>query len=216
MSSQRRATTESPLSTGDETTEPTAPRRKKKSPWRYVRRTLFVLVVLALVIPAAGFAFAYSRAVVPQPSDMRTNQVATIFASDGTTVVAKVVPPDGNRTEVPLDAVPVHVRDAVFAAEDQNFYDNPGFSISGFIRAARDNVLGREDAGGGSTITQQYVKNVLVGRRPHRRTKARGVGHRVEDGAGVDQGRDPCRLPEHHLLRARCLRHRRRLQRLLR
>ena len=57
----------------------------------------------------------------------------------------------------------MHVRDAVFAAEDQNFYDNPGFSVSGFVRAARDNVLGREDAGGGSTITQQYVKNVLVG-----------------------------------------------------
>ena len=162
MSSQRRTIDGSPLSPGDETVEP-APPHKKKSPWRYVRRTLFVLVVLALVIPAAGFAFAYSRAVVPHPSDMRTNQVATIFASDGTSVIAKVVPPNGNRTEVPLEAVPVHVRDAVFAAEDQNFYDNPGFSISGFIRAARDNVLGREDAGGGSTITQQYVKNVLVG-----------------------------------------------------
>ncbi|HEY5852806.1 MAG TPA: transglycosylase domain-containing protein [Aldersonia sp.] len=162
MSPKPRASSDSSLSSSDESSIPTRHRRKK-SPWRYVRRTLLVLLVLAIATPPAAFAMAYSRSVVPQPSDMRTNQVATIYASDGTSVVAKVVPLEGNRTDIPVDAVPVHVRDAVFAAEDQNFYDNPGFSISGFVRAARDNVLGREDAGGGSTITQQYVKNVLVG-----------------------------------------------------
>ena len=62
-----------------------------------------------------------------------------------------------------IDQIPPHVRNAVIAAEDRDFYSNPGFSISGFARAARDNVLGRESAGGGSTITQQYVKNALVG-----------------------------------------------------
>ncbi|NLE82531.1 MAG: penicillin-binding protein [Rhodococcus sp.] len=108
-------------------------------------------------------SIAYIRAEVPQPSDMETNQVATILAADGTTEVAKVIPPEGNRNEVDLDQIPQHVRDAVLAAEDRNFYSNPGFSISGFVRAARDNVLGKDSAGGGSTITQQYVKNVLVG-----------------------------------------------------
>ncbi len=51
----------------------------------------------------------------------------------------------------------------MLSAEDRDFYSNPGFSVSGFARAARDNVLGKDTAGGGSTITQQYVKNVLVG-----------------------------------------------------
>ncbi len=89
--------------------------------------------------------------------------MATIYASDGTSVLSKVVPPEGNRTDVAIEQIPVHVRNAVISAEDRDFYTNPGFSISGFARAARDNILGKDSAGGGSTITQQYVKNALVG-----------------------------------------------------
>ena len=149
-----------------ENPSPTKHRRvktKKKSPWRWVRRGLALFVVLLIVVPVSIFAWSYRNAEIPRPSDMRTNQVATIFAADGTTVLSKVVPPEGNRVEIPLSEVPEHVRDAVLSAEDRNFYSNPGFSISGFVRAARDNVQGKDSAGGGSTITQQYVKNVLVG-----------------------------------------------------
>ncbi|MFD4367049.1 transglycosylase domain-containing protein [Rhodococcus sp. NPDC058521] len=131
--------------------------------WRNVRRSILVVAVVLLVVPALVFAIAYVRAEVPKPSDMVTNQVATILAADGTSELAKVIPPEGNRTEVDLTEIPEHVRNAVLSAEDRNFYSNPGFSISGFTRAARDNVLGKDSAGGGSTITQQYVKNVLVG-----------------------------------------------------
>ncbi len=115
------------------------------------------------IVPIVLFVAAYLLTDVPSPDEMRPNQVATILASDGSTVVTKVVPPEGNRTEVPLDQVPGYVRNAVLSAEDRDFYSNPGYSISGFVRAGRDNVLGRESAGGGSTITQQYVKNALVG-----------------------------------------------------
>ncbi len=48
------------------------------------------------------------------------------------------------------------------AAEDRDFYSNPGFSFSGFARALKNNLFGG-DLQGGSTITQQYVKNALVG-----------------------------------------------------
>lgn len=139
------------------------PAQNKKSPWRIVRRTIYVFLVLAILVPSGIFLAAYTTVSVPQPGDLKTNQVATILATDGTTVISKVVPPDGNRTDVTIDQIPPHVRNAVIAAEDRDFYTNPGFSISGFARAARDNVLGRESAGGGSTITQQYVKNALVG-----------------------------------------------------
>ncbi len=116
-----------------------------------------------MIVPIILLGAAYVLADVPNPEEMRPNQVATILASDGSTVVAKVIPPEGNRTEVPLDDVPGYVRNAVLSAEDREFYSNPGYSISGFARAARDNLTGRESAGGGSTITQQYVKNALVG-----------------------------------------------------
>lgn len=105
----------------------------------------------------------YWSAEIPDPAAMQTNQTATILAADGSTVIAKVIPPEGNRTPVPLSEVPRPVRDAVLSAEDRNFYTNPGYSSSGFLRAVRDNVLGRDDAGGGSTITQQYVKNAFLG-----------------------------------------------------
>jgi membrane peptidoglycan carboxypeptidase len=73
------------------------------------------------------------------------------------------VPPEGNRVDVDINQVPQHVRAAVMAAEDRNFYTNPGFSFTGFARAVKNNIFGSGDTQGGSTITQQYVKNALVG-----------------------------------------------------
>ncbi|MEV6770725.1 transglycosylase domain-containing protein [Nocardia sp. NPDC051030] len=120
-------------------------------------------MALGLIVPSTLFLVAYSTVNVPQPGDLKTNQVATIFMNDGTSVLSTVVPPQGNRTDVSIDQIPPHVRNAVIAAEDRDFYTNPGFSISGFVRAARDNLMGKASAGGGSTITQQYVKNAMVG-----------------------------------------------------
>ncbi|MFI1463894.1 transglycosylase domain-containing protein [Nocardia carnea] len=139
------------------------PGQKRKNRWKIARRIAYVLVALAIVVPSTVFLVAYSTVSVPEPGDLKTNQVATILAKDGETEITRVVPPQGNRTDVTIDQIPPHVRNAVIAAEDRDFYSNPGFSISGFARAARDNLLGRESAGGGSTITQQYVKNALVG-----------------------------------------------------
>ncbi|WP_031936848.1 transglycosylase domain-containing protein [Prescottella defluvii] len=127
------------------------------------RRVAYAAIAVGLIVPMLTFMVAYIVQDVPRPGDMKTNQVATILASDGTTEIARVVPPEGNRTEVTIDQIPEHVRNAVLSAEDRDFYTNPGFSVTGFARAARDNVLGKDSAGGGSTITQQYVKNALVG-----------------------------------------------------
>ncbi|OQQ30223.1 penicillin-binding protein [Prescottella equi] len=150
---------------GRHTADP-APKARSRKPRRKGRRIALyvslVVVLLLIATPLVAFGVAYKNADVPRPSDMVTNQVSTILASDGTEI-ARVVPPEGNRTEVTIDQIPGHVRNAVLSAEDRDFYTNPGFSVSGFARAARDNVLGRDSAGGGSTITQQYVKNTLVG-----------------------------------------------------
>ena len=130
--------------------------------WRWVRRGLIIAVTVLIVLPLVTFGMAYLIVDVPQPGDIRTNQVSTILASDGTTELAKIVPPEGNRVDVDINQVPQHVRDAVLAAEDRDFYSNPGFSFSGFARAVKNNLFGG-DTQGGSTITQQYVKNALVG-----------------------------------------------------
>jgi membrane peptidoglycan carboxypeptidase len=61
-----------------------------------------------------------------------------------------------NRTVVRLEQVPEHVRGAVLAAENKDFYTDPGFDLSGIARAVYNQLTG--GVGGGSTITQQYVK----------------------------------------------------------
>ncbi|MBF6176241.1 transglycosylase domain-containing protein [Nocardia blacklockiae] len=141
-----------------EAAQPRPPRTRAQR----VRRLVLALFLIFLVLPALLLTLAYWSAEIPDPAAVQTNQIATITASDGTTVLAKVVPPEGNRTPVPLSDVPQPVRDAMLSAEDRNFYTNPGYSASAFLRAARDNMLARDDAGGGSTITQQYVKNAFL------------------------------------------------------
>ncbi|CAN5764306.1 transglycosylase domain-containing protein [soil metagenome] len=129
--------------------------------WKWVRRGLYACAVVLVVLPIITFGMAYFIVDVPKPGDIRTNQVSNILASDGSQI-AKIVPPEGNRVDVTIDQIPVHVRDAVMAAEDRDFYSNPGFSFTGFLRAFKNNIFGG-DLQGGSTITQQYVKNALVG-----------------------------------------------------
>ncbi|MBY8858978.1 penicillin-binding protein [Nocardia sp. CA2R105] len=136
--------------------------RPRRTRGQRIRRLLLALFVIFIVIPALLLVLAYWSAEVPAPDAVQSNQIATITADDDTTVLARIVPPEGNRTPVPLAQVPVPVRDAVLSAEDRNFYTNPGYSTSAYLRAARDNLLGRDDAGGGSTITQQYVKNAFL------------------------------------------------------
>jgi membrane peptidoglycan carboxypeptidase len=135
--------------------------RRHPPNWKWIRRGLAVTVAVMVLLPVITFAMAYSITDVPSPGDIRTNQVSTILANDGSEL-AKIIPPEGNRVDIDIDQVPVYVRNAVLAAEDRDFYSNPGFSVSGFARAIKNNLFGG-DTQGGSTITQQYVKNALVG-----------------------------------------------------
>ena len=57
------------------------------------------------LLPIITFAMAYVIVEVPKPGDIRTNQVSTILASDGSEI-AKIVPPEGNRVDVGIDQIP--------------------------------------------------------------------------------------------------------------
>lgn len=139
---------------------PRAPRNRKVN-WKVIRRVGYAMVAASILLPIITFAMAYFIVEIPKPGDIRTAQVSTILASDGSEI-AKIVPPEGNRVDVKIDQIPVQLRNAVMAAEDRDFYSNPGFSIKGFLRAFKNNLFGG-DLQGASTITQQYVKNALVG-----------------------------------------------------
>ncbi len=111
------------------------------------------------VLPAIAFAVTYFLVDVPSPREVAQQQgkVVTYFYADGTEM-GRDVPPggDGNRILLKPHEIPDHVKYAVYAAEDSTFETNPGFDITGILRAVYNQVTG--GVGGGSTITQQYVK----------------------------------------------------------
>jgi membrane peptidoglycan carboxypeptidase len=129
--------------------------RRRRVKWG-VLGSLAAFVLLPLLALGLGW-LAFS---VPTADDAVNNQVATISFADGTDLT-RLVPEQGNRTKVTVDQIPVHVREAVLSAEDRSFYSNPGFDLTGILRAVWNQLQG--GVGGGSTITQQYVKNALVG-----------------------------------------------------
>ncbi|WP_240106463.1 transglycosylase domain-containing protein [Streptomyces sp. MUM 203J] len=102
---------------------------------------------------------AYALTEIPEkPNDFATQQDNVYYWSDGTRMART-----GwiNRQEMPLEKVPEDVRWAVLAAENASFYSDPGISPSGILRALSRMVSGGQTQGG-STITQQYVKNVYL------------------------------------------------------
>ncbi|MBN9096636.1 MAG: penicillin-binding protein [Pseudonocardia sp.] len=123
---------------------------------RRVRAALWTLLGLVVLGPLLAFAIGWLLIPVPSPDDATLLQTATFTFADGSPLA--VVQPDAvNRIKVTLDEVPVPVQNAVLAAEDRTFRSNPGFDIVAIGRAVVSQLTGGD--GGGSTITQQYVKN---------------------------------------------------------
>lgn len=67
-----------------------------------------------------------------------------------------------NRTPIKLNEIPEVVKQSTIAIEDKDFYKHQGFSLTGILRSVYELVLRREVSGGGSTLTQQLVKNALL------------------------------------------------------
>src|SRR5699024_11944725 len=103
-----------------------------------------------IAIPALVFMTAYIVVDVPEPEELVTPQVSQIYAADGETALARIVPPEGNRQMVSLDEVQESERNADMAAEDRKYYTNPGISITGYARAARGVITGNSSPSGGS------------------------------------------------------------------
>ncbi|MFP5220401.1 MAG: transglycosylase domain-containing protein, partial [Actinomycetes bacterium] len=124
------------------------------------------VLVAALTIPlVAGVGVAAKTSAdgfleLPAEFDVPTPaQRTTILARDGSLITYLYVQ---NRVPVPLERVPPHVRNAFIAVEDERFYEHNGVDVKGSLRAAIENATSRAVRQGGSTLTQQYVKNALV------------------------------------------------------
>jgi len=128
-----------------------------------VRRVLLWLTglgLLAVLLAVGVFAWAYNRTDIPAPNDFAEAQSSILYYADGETELARFTG-GYDREAVPLGEVPEHVREAMLAAEDRSFYENEGVSITGTARGAYRTLAG-DGLQGGSTITQQYVKNYYL------------------------------------------------------
>src|SRR5579859_1584520 len=101
----------------------------------------------------------------------RAPQVTRVLARDGNTVLAELF--TQRRTVVPIQTLPAHVKLAFLAAEDAGFYEHEGLNYWGIARALVVNLRSGGTRQGGSTITQQVVKNLLLA--THERTLSRKI-----------------------------------------
>ncbi|MEV8026935.1 transglycosylase domain-containing protein [Cellulosimicrobium funkei] len=153
---------------------PVRPRGRQINAYQLVALFLaFVLVsgvggVLAagLLVPlAAGANTATDTAVEvfdELPADLEPgplSEQSRIYANDGTTRLATFY--TENRIVVPLDQVSEPMKNAVIAIEDKRFWEHGGVDVEGIPRAFVNNLTGGSTQGA-STLTQQYVKNVLI------------------------------------------------------
>jgi 1A family penicillin-binding protein len=99
---------------------------------------------------------------LPHPKDLLIQKPAiTTNIYDRNGQLLYQIYKDENRHPVSLSTIPPQVIKATLAIEDAEFYEHPGFSIRGILRAARINAT-KDKLQGGSTITQQLVKNTLL------------------------------------------------------
>lgn len=112
-----------------------------------------------LLLLAGLVGYGYQRTRIPTDLNaFATQQDNVYYWADGTEM-ARVGPVD--RQSMPLDRIPTSVQWAVLAAENASFYSDSGISVPGIARAVKDMATGGATQGG-STITQQYVKNVYL------------------------------------------------------
>src|ERR687885_92559 len=127
---------------------------------RLCELTLLCLIITSVVCVAL---YRYYGRNLPDPSVLavrRPFQTTRIYARDGQTLLYELFD-GGQRTVVQLDDIPWSLKAATVATEDAGFFTNPGVDLRGIVRALYLNREGQV-LSGGSTITQQLVRNVLL------------------------------------------------------
>lgn len=135
------------------------------------------LLLATLGLLGAGALYLVVRHHAKDLPDVRTleqgyvpPQVTRVFARDGTLLVNLF---SERRTVVPFERIPDHAKTAFLAAEDAGFYQHEGLDFWGVLRALIVNLRSGRVRQGGSTITMQVVKNVLLDNERSYRRKIR-------------------------------------------
>lgn len=110
--------------------------------------------------------YAFYAQQLPEPGTIaqveQDFETTKIYDRTGEHLLYEVIDPlGGDRTWAELSDIPLYLQQATIAIEDRTFYENPGYNAEGIVRAVVNNLTGGV-VQGGSSITQQLVKNVLI------------------------------------------------------
>lgn len=169
------------------------PKTKHRRPrWRWLGPLVITGLFLAVMGFVAGLGLVawYSRDL-PDPSNLsrRTAQTSTkIYDRTGQTLLYEISG-DQKRTPIKLADLPPVVKNATLVAEDREFYSHRGFDLKGIARALLVDLIQGGRVQGGSTITQQLVKNTIVGGQKTWRRKIQELilSYRIEQRFSKDQ-----------------------------
>lgn len=159
-----------------------------------LKRIIWLALAIATLGAVAGGMFlfwGYYYVTRDMPNltkveDYRPPLISRVFAADGS-VIAEFY--RERREPLTLSEVPLKVRQAFLAAEDANFYSHPGIDPISILRAFVKNLQAGEVRQGGSTITQQVVKNLLLSeeRKFTRKIKEAILSYQIEQRLSKDE-----------------------------
>ncbi|MDX1535238.1 MAG: transglycosylase domain-containing protein [Candidatus Spechtbacterales bacterium] len=111
-----------------------------------------------------GFLFVYYSKDLPS-----SEAISDIFIPESTKILDRTestvlydIYGEEKRTIIPPEEIPDSIKWATIVAEDENFYEHPGIDVKGIFRAVVVNIRTGDRTQGGSTITQQFIKNALL------------------------------------------------------
>ena len=136
--------------------------------WTHRKRWQKLALILGLMVAAlAIFAYAWLFRDLPSIDQLHAGMAlpsTRIYDRNGKLLYEILADSQtsGRNTPLPLSSIPKSCQQAAIATEDANFYSNPGIDIVGIARALWINLRGGEVIAGGSTITQQVARNLLL------------------------------------------------------
>ena len=134
--------------------------------WRGMKTWQRIALMLALVLAGGLAAFiAWVYYDLPSIDGIPAGLArpsTRIYDRHGRLLYEVIDPHGGRHISVPLESIPRAMIQATIATEDRNFYATPGIDLEGVLRALWINLRGGEIRAGGSTITQQVVRNLLL------------------------------------------------------
>ena len=137
----------------------------------------FLLFALTLLLVFCIYIFYDLPSINSLPEKL--NQPSVKITDRSGRLLYEIIPAEGRNAALSIENIPQCMKDATIAVEDKNFYQNSGVDVAGIIRALWINLSGGETISGGSTITQQVARTLLLSDEKSQRTLRRKLRETV-------------------------------------